>query len=523
MFTIPKKISIKPFKIPNTLPEYHIPKKNLNINKLEYKYLISDLFNIKVDITNFELIKKIINDFITTSNKHLKIIQEIEFYEDFVVIGDLHGNIFDLQRILIINNEIDYSKLNKNYIILGDFIDRGGYSFECSIVIFLLKILNPNKVYIIRGNHELIFSEYKDFSYDNYFISELLDRIMIKKEGLNGKQSMNTKSFFTYDTPELRTRIDISEKNTDLKLKYRTDKDFINIVDLFKTAFQYLPIAIKLTFEIGFDEIEFPMFFVHGGIPKILGNIDKINEYISYDVLRSFDVGRTDYMNTELNFDTPKMESVYNIIIGFCYHNASKELGFTKVKRTSFGPNVTKKFLEINDLQYIFRGHQPTKTTYFTNVDKKILLSYRFHKAHGNKLLTLHSNSKFWKNSKFNGRYGSFAVIKYCGDLIIYSFNESDVHVRKPIKLTKGYICTKKFEDMENNPVSNTTYILKQKKDETFLTYLCKLEYDISIGDDINIINYVKNINSYPYITKEVQAKADEYKKFLMEYSNTTT
>ena len=82
-----------------------------------------------------------------------------------VVVGDLHGNLLDLLRILRY-----YKSLTEyNYLFLGDLIDRGQFSLETSLLIFSLKISNPNKVWIIRGNHEF-FQTYSNCG----FLDDLL-------------------------------------------------------------------------------------------------------------------------------------------------------------------------------------------------------------------------------------------------------------------------------------------------------------------------------------------------------------
>ena len=66
------------------------------------------------------------------------------------VIGDLHGHILDLFRIIYSNG----SPMDNNYLFLGDLVDRGEFSTETVIFVFLLKVLFPNRVYLILGNHE---------------------------------------------------------------------------------------------------------------------------------------------------------------------------------------------------------------------------------------------------------------------------------------------------------------------------------------------------------------------------------
>jgi protein phosphatase len=82
----------------------------------------------------------------------------LELDGSFVIVGDLHGHILDLFRIF----KIFQSPQNFRYLFLGDFVDRGEFSFETIIFIFLLKYLYPTSVYILRGNHEFesVCSEY---------------------------------------------------------------------------------------------------------------------------------------------------------------------------------------------------------------------------------------------------------------------------------------------------------------------------------------------------------------------------
>lgn len=67
------------------------------------------------------------------------------------ICGDIHGQLHDLLTLLATGYECPETQ----YLFLGDFVDRGFYSLECFLLLIALKVRYPDRITLIRGNHEL--------------------------------------------------------------------------------------------------------------------------------------------------------------------------------------------------------------------------------------------------------------------------------------------------------------------------------------------------------------------------------
>jgi len=74
----------------------------------------------------------------------------LELSSPIHIFGDIHGQYCDLIRFL----DIIGLPPDKQFLFLGDYVDRGDNSIEVISLLFSLKIKYPKQVFLLRGNHE---------------------------------------------------------------------------------------------------------------------------------------------------------------------------------------------------------------------------------------------------------------------------------------------------------------------------------------------------------------------------------
>ena len=100
----------------------------------------------------------------------------LELEAPIYVCGDIHGQFYDLLTIFDITKHDDCK-----YVFMGDYVDRGDFGCEVLFYLLSLKIMYPNKFFLLRGNHEsrmmtesMTFNIECDYKYDD---QDLLDSI----------------------------------------------------------------------------------------------------------------------------------------------------------------------------------------------------------------------------------------------------------------------------------------------------------------------------------------------------------
>ena len=191
------------------------------------------------------------------------------------VCGDVHGQFYDLLNLF----ELAGGRPSREnpFLFNGDFVDRGSFSVEVILTLLMYKALDPESVFLLRGNHET--------------------KAMTKIYGFEGE----------------------------VKAKY----DFA-LMDLFIEVFRYLPLCAT----------------INGGVVVMHGGLFQ-RDGVTLDEIAKIS-----------RFSEPPDAGLFSDLL---WSDPQPFPGRGPSKRgvgQSFGPDVTKRFLDDNGLDMLVRSHE---------------------------------------------------------------------------------------------------------------------------------------------------------------------
>lgn len=226
------------------------------------------------------------------------------------VFGDIHGNFADMMFFLekvVAFDDISLKYTVTNLLFLGDYVDRGSFSLECVMYLMALKVINPGKVNMLRGNHE--------------------------SPEVNGDMDVYGYSSFKYQCLD----------------KFGREKG-LEVWVAVNEVFQYLPVIA---------DIDKKIFCVHGGLPQYTGGDDKRLEILAdpnfprVPVVQCNDPSNVTQrmIINDLLWSDPAAPNQGVDKYGFGPNPRGPDI-------KTFGSRAVDMFCERYGYQYIFRAHQ---------------------------------------------------------------------------------------------------------------------------------------------------------------------
>jgi serine/threonine protein phosphatase 1 len=109
--------------------------------------------------------------------------------------GDIHGEFFKLKALI---DRVLPDK-DSTLVFLGDYIDRGKYSFE--VIEYLIELSNKYNCVFLEGNHENMFMDYMSGIHEKIFIYNG-GTTTIKSYYKNGFSILNNKYYLERRMPK---------------------------------------------------------------------------------------------------------------------------------------------------------------------------------------------------------------------------------------------------------------------------------------------------------------------------------
>jgi hypothetical protein len=239
--------------------------------------------------------------------------QTVQSDDKVAVIGDLHSGLHSLWCVLTSLKNDGFFKGDTfnleddhHIVFTGDLVDRGPYGVEIISIVFFLKNQNFNNIFVLNGNHE-DFNQYKR------------DGFLYEMEG------------------------QLTE----------------NVTDTVNRILRFLPSALFLRFGenekwiqmchggIGFTQLwsYFESDDFYEGVTSIEGWLEKVKPFF-YQPKDFLDGdNKYEYINDDF-------------VSGFKWMDFGNTYEMTRGTTLQITPDITKQYLDNNNIQFFVRGHQ---------------------------------------------------------------------------------------------------------------------------------------------------------------------
>ncbi|CAD7960761.1 unnamed protein product, partial [Amoebophrya sp. A120] len=241
------------------------------------------------------------------------------------LVGDVHGQIYDVLELFRVGGFAP----STNYLFLGDYVDRGNASVEVISLLSCLKLKYPNRVTLLRGNHETrqitqVYGFYLECQ-RKYAEHPVGNVSSCAGDNTGGSTTANDTNPYSVHRKTSTGSLTSNPSKDDTSKQIGT-----NVWSYFTEMFDYLPITAV---------IDNTFFATHGGLSPSILNLDQIR------VLDRFSEIPHDGPLADLLWSDPDQDKVgFNV--------SPRGAGYI------FGPDVAERFLHWNGLQHIVRAHQ---------------------------------------------------------------------------------------------------------------------------------------------------------------------
>lgn len=146
-----RNASISTQAILNSLPDEQSSKDAL-INRIQ------DMFRSPNEHVTYLKSDQFAKDLLKLNKKVKNVLEDeprcVFLQSPAYVFGDIHGNLEDLHFFSDNVWNLGMSLTAGNFVFLGDYVDRGMSCLEVVAYLLAMKLMLPQKVFLLRGNHE---------------------------------------------------------------------------------------------------------------------------------------------------------------------------------------------------------------------------------------------------------------------------------------------------------------------------------------------------------------------------------